>query len=151
VEPGNHGQPVLLTYSAPTRELEIGEVLINQGEFGTELYVLESGQLAVERDGVKIATIDRGDSLVGEMGLLLQRPHSATVRAETNSRVRVVADAMRVLERHPDITLRLASLLSQRLDETSGLLSELSRRVSGAEERTLIGRILAGLVTTPRR
>jgi len=141
----------LLTYSAPIKDLEIGEVLITQGEIGTDLFVLESGQLAVERDGVKIATIDQHDSLIGEMGLLLHKPHSATVRAETNSKVRVVADAMRVLERHPDITLRLASLLSQRLDETSGLVSELSRRVSGTAEKTLVGRILSSLVTTPVR
>lgn len=141
----------LLTYSAPIMELEIGDVLITQGTLGGDLFVLESGQLAVERDGVKIATIDQHDSLIGEMGLLLHKPHSATVRAETNSRVRVVADAMRVLERHPDITLRLATLLSQRLDETSGLVSELSRQVSGAAEQTLIGKILSSLVTTPRR
>lgn len=141
----------LLTYSAPIMELEIGEVLITQGEMGTDLYVLETGQLAVERDGVKIATIDQSDSLIGEMGLLLHKPHSATVRAETNSKVRVVADAMRVLERHPDITLRLAGLLSQRLDETSGLVSELSRQVSGTAEKTLIGKILSSLVTTPGR
>ena len=141
----------LLTYSAPIQDLEIGEVLITQGSMGTDLYVLESGQLAVERDGVKIATIDQADSLIGEMGLLLHKPHSATVRAETNSKVRVVADAMRVLERHPDITLRLALLLCQRLDETSGLVSELSRQVSGTAEKTLVGRILSSLVTTPGR
>jgi len=141
----------LLTYSAPILDLEIGDVLLTQGSPGTDLYVLEAGQLAVERDGVKIATIDQHDSLIGEMGLLLRKPHSATVRAETNSKVRVVADAMRVLERHPDITLRLASLLSQRLDETSGLVSELSRQVSGTAERTLIGKILSSLVTTPAR
>lgn len=141
----------LLTYSAPIKELEIGDVLITQGSMGTDLYVLESGQLAVERDGVKIATIDQADSLIGEMGLLLHKPHSATVRAETNSKVRVVADAMRVLERHPDITLRLAGLLSQRLDETSGLVSELSRQVSGTAEKTLIGKIFSSLVTTPVR
>jgi CRP/FNR family cyclic AMP-dependent transcriptional regulator len=141
----------LLTYSAPILDLDIGDVLITQGEIGSDLYVLESGQLAVERNGVKIATIDQHDSLIGEMGLLLKRPHSATVRAETNSKVRVVADAMRVLQRHPDITLRLATLLSQRLDETSGLVSELSRQVSGAAERSLVGRILSGLVTTPTK
>ena len=141
----------LLTYSAPIQELEIGDVLITQGEIGTDLYVLETGQLAVERDGVKIATIDQSDSLIGEMGLLLHKPHSATVRAETNSKVRVVADAMRVLERHPDITLRLAGLLCHRLDETSGLVSELSRQVSGTTERTLIGKIFSSLVTTPVR
>lgn len=141
----------LLTYSAPILDLEIGDVLITQGEIGSDLYVLEAGQLAVERNGVKIATIDQHDSLIGEMGLLLKRPHSATVRAETNSKVRVVADAMRVLQRHPDITLRLATLLSQRLDETSGLVSELSQQISGAAERSLVGRILSGLVTTPTK
>ena len=141
----------LLTYSAPIKELEIGDVLITQGSMGTDLYVLEAGQLAVERDGVKIATIDQSDSLIGEMGLLLHKPHSATVRAETNTKVRVVADAMRVLERHPDITLRLAGLLSQRLDETSGLVSELSRQVSGTAEKTLIGKIFSSLVSTPVR
>jgi len=141
----------LLTYSAPIRDLEIGDVLITQGKIGSDLFVLESGQLAVERDGVKIATIDQHDSLIGEMGLLLHKPHSATVRAETNSSVRVVADAMRVLERHPDITLRLALLLCQRLDETSGLVSELSRQVSGAAEKTLVGRILSSLVTAAGR
>ncbi len=141
----------LLTYSAPILDLEIGEVLITQGEIGSDLYVLEAGKLAVERNGVKIATIDQHDSLIGEMGLLLKRPHSATVRAETNSKVRVVADAMRVLQRHPDITLRLATLLSQRLDETSGLVSELSQQISGAAERSLVGRILSGLVTTPTK
>ncbi len=105
----------------------------------------------MERDGTKIATIDQHDSLIGEMGLLLRRPHSATVRAETNSKVRVVADAMKVLQRHPDITLRLAMMLSQRLDETSGLVSELSRQVSGSADKSLVGRILSGLVTTPAR
>jgi CRP-like cAMP-binding protein len=141
----------LLTYSAPILELEIGDVLITQGHMGTDLFVLETGQLAVERDGVKIATIDQSDSLIGEMGLLLHKPHSATVRAETNSKVRVVADAMKVLERHPDITLRLASLMCQRLDETSGLVSELSREVSGSTQKSLVGRILSSLVTTPGR
>lgn len=141
----------LLTYSAPLQDLEIGEVLITQGSMGHDIFVLESGRLAVERDGVKIATIDQAGSLVGEMGLLLHRPHSATVRAETNSKVRVVADAMRVLERHPEITLRLASVLCERLDQTSGLVSELSRQVSGPAEQTLIGKIFSSLVNAPAK
>ena len=44
----------LLTYSAPIKELEIGDVLITQGSMGTDLYVLEAGQLAVERARISI-------------------------------------------------------------------------------------------------
>jgi CRP-like cAMP-binding protein len=135
---------LLLTYAAPTLELSKGDILIDQGKKDGKLYVLDSGTLAVERDGVKIATIDQFDSLIGEMSLLLDKPHSATVRAATEARVRVVDDAMLVLERQPMITLRLATLLCQRLDTTSALLAEATH---GADkEETLIGRLRSALM-----
>jgi len=137
---------LLLTYSAPTIELEKGEVLITQGESDGNLYVLDSGILSVERDGVRIATIDQFDSLIGEMSLLLGKPHSATVRASSKAKVRVVRDAMVVLERHPLITLRLATLLCQRLDSTSALLAGLSHEPEAREEVGLLGRIRASLM-----
>ena len=135
---------LLLTYAAPTLELAKGDILIDQGRKDGKLYVLDSGVLAVERDGVKIATIDQFDSLIGEMSLLLDKPHSATVRAETEARVRVVDDAMLVLERQPMITLRLATLLCQRLDTTSALLAEATH---GADkEESLIDRLRSALM-----
>jgi CRP-like cAMP-binding protein len=137
---------LLLTYSAPTIELDKGDVLISQGESDGNLYVLDSGVLAVERDGVRIATIDQFDSLIGEMSLLLGKPHSATVRAEGKARVRVVKDAMVVLERHPLITLRLATLLCQRLDSTSALLAGLSHEPDAKVEQGLIGRLRESLL-----
>lgn len=137
---------LLLTYSAPTIELDKGDVLINQGESDGNLYVLDSGVLAVERDGVRIATIDQFDSLIGEMSLLLGKPHSATVRAEGKARVRIVKDAMVVLERHPLITLRLATLLCQRLDSTSALLAGLSHEPDAKVEHSLIGRLRSSLL-----
>lgn len=112
-----------LTQGAPSRDLEAGEVLIAQGERDGNLYVLESGSLVVERDGVLMATIEEVDALLGEMSLLLERPHSATVRAATAARVRVVDDAMLVLERQPKLALRLATLLCRRLDATSDQLA----------------------------
>ncbi|MDB5541695.1 MAG: hypothetical protein JWQ89_3422 [Devosia sp.] len=141
---------LLLTYAAPTIELAKGEVLITQGGRGKDLYVLDTGRLAVERDGVKIATIDEFDSVIGEMALLLGKPHSATVRAETDSKVRVVRDALLVLERHPLITLRLATLLCQRLDSTSALLADLSHEASDKpSEQGLLSRIISVLAAAP--
>jgi CRP-like cAMP-binding protein len=118
---------VTLTYSSPTREFKRGEVLMTQGEPGRDLFVLESGKLVVERDGVPIATIEEFDSLIGEMSVLLDKPHSATVRAEKDSKVRVVKDAIRVLEKQPELALKVATLVTQRLDATSAQLVKLSQ------------------------
>jgi CRP/FNR family transcriptional regulator, cyclic AMP receptor protein len=139
-----------LTYSAPTKTFAKGEVLVTQGERGGDLYVLESGRLSVERDGVVIATIEEPDSVVGEMSVLLGTNYSATVRADRESKVRVVRDAMRILSKQPELTLRLAQLVSQRLDTTSALLVELSRENAGkASEQNLLKRIFTALVSSP--
>ena len=114
-----------LTYSAPTRSLAKGEVLVTQGEKGGDLFVLESGQLTVERNGREIAIIEAPDSVVGEMSVLLHRPYTATVRAARDSKVRVIHDAIRILERQPEVALRLATVLCQRLDATSALLADM--------------------------
>lgn len=137
-----------LTYSSPTRDVAKGEELVTQGTPGRDLYVLESGKFIVERDRVPIATIDQPDSMIGEMSVLLGRPHSASVRAVSASKVRVVRDAMRILEKHPELALRIAMLQSQRLDATSALLVELNRESAGKPaEQSLIGRIFSTLMT----
>lgn len=140
-----------LTYSAPTRSLARGEILLTQGERGGDLYVLESGRLAVERDGVVIAHIEAPDSLIGEMSVLLGKAYSATVRAERDSSVRVVRDAIRLLEKQPQVTLRLATLLCQRLDATSALLVEVSREGGGGKrvEQGLLKRMFSALLASP--
>ena len=137
-----------LTFSQPTRNLAAGEILINEGDPGGDLYVLESGRLTVERAGVTIATISAQGALVGEMSVLLGTENTATVRAEKASSVRVVKDALAFLERQPLVALRVAMLLSQRLDATSALLVELSKSSpQKAAEQSVFARLMSALVT----
>src|SRR3569833_2323175 len=82
-----------LTKEQPSRTLAAGEVLIAEGEPGGDLYVLESGRLMVERDGVPLATISSEGALVGEMSVLLGTENTATVRAAEATTVRVVHNA----------------------------------------------------------
>ena len=89
--------------------------------------------------------------MIGEMSVLLGRPHSATVRAERDSKVRVIRDAMRILEKHPELAMRIAQLQSQRLDATSALLVQLNTEtVDKPTERSLIGRIFSTLMAPGR-
>ncbi len=128
-----------LVSAMPRRTLMPGEVLLVQGSAGGDLFVLESGKLAVERDGVRLATISHPGAAIGEMSILRGTPSSATVRAETETRLRVVENAAEALQHNSALALRLATLLAARLHDTSALLVELGQQYrQKAEERDLV-------------
>lgn len=129
----------------PKRELAAGTTLISQGDKGGDLFILESGELTVQRDGIDIATIARSGSLVGEMSVILGTAASATVKATIPTTVRVIRDAQQYLQRDPALAYRLAHLMATRLDSTSALLVDLTRQNQGRAEQTLLGRIFASL------
>jgi CRP/FNR family cyclic AMP-dependent transcriptional regulator len=137
-----------LTFSQPTRTLAAGEVLIKEGDPGGDLYVLESGKLPVSRAGVTLATITAQGALIGEMSVLLGTENTATVTADKPTTVRVVKDALAFLERQPLVALRVAMLLSQRLDATSALLVEMQKDSKGkGPEAGIFGRLMSALVS----
>lgn len=137
----------LLTLAAshPSRTYAAGEILIGQGYQGGDLFILESGQLVVERDGVRIATIATPGSLIGEMSVVLGTANSATVQAERPTTVRVIRDARQYLKTDPELTFRIAWLMANRLDATSAYLVQLTKDHAGKPEGGLLGRILSSL------
>ena len=124
-----------------------GEILIGQGYQGGDLFILESGQLAVERDAVRIATIATPGSLFGEMSVVLGTANSATVQAEKPTTVRVIRNARQYLKTDPELTFRIAWLMANRLDATSAYLVQLTKDHAGKPEGGLLGRILSSLTT----
>jgi CRP-like cAMP-binding protein len=70
-------------------KLQPGEILVEQGAPGEELFLLFDGVLAVERDGEAIAEVGPG-AILGEMALLEGGRRTATLRAVTACRIAVV-------------------------------------------------------------
>lgn len=129
----------------PIRTLAPGEVLITQGSRGGDLFILETGRLVVERDGVKIATVTTTGALLGEMAVLLDKQTTATVRAEGPATVRVVHNAREALENDPALTFMVARLMATRLDSTSAFLVKLSKEHTGKTEQGLLASIMSAL------
>ncbi|MCV7077369.1 MFS transporter [Mycobacterium szulgai] len=65
-------------------ELQAGSYLFRAGEVSDALYVVRNGRLQVLRDGVVVTELGRGE-VVGELGLLIEAPRSASIRAVRDS------------------------------------------------------------------
>jgi CRP/FNR family cyclic AMP-dependent transcriptional regulator len=112
-----------------------GAVLIPEGGKLNTMFVLRSGELEVLREGISVTTIRQPGTIFGEMSVLLDAPHSATVRAVTAVEVFVIPDAMHVLEGHPRLLLQIAKLLAKRVANTTATLVAVER---GAIEGSLV-------------
>jgi CRP-like cAMP-binding protein len=75
------------------------------------------GELAVIEDNVRIATISEPESVVGELSHLIGTTRSATLKAETDCRLKVVEDVDAFFREDPDHGLEIARLLARRLHE----------------------------------
>src|SRR5271157_3456216 len=65
-------------------ELESGETVFNEGDFGTCAFIVVDGELSLDRWGHTIKRFVRGD-LFGEIALIDDRPRTGTVRALTKA------------------------------------------------------------------
>jgi CRP-like cAMP-binding protein/Fe-S-cluster-containing hydrogenase component 2 len=92
-----------------------GELIIHEGEPGDALYIIESGQVVVERAGQLLAHLDEGD-FFGEMSLLAEKPHNADIRTVTPAEVlRLPAEEfMRLLREQPALCEQLDAVVERR-------------------------------------
>jgi hypothetical protein len=110
-------------------DFDPGELVIEEGTKGTAAYVILSGRAEVlKKSGKKditIATLEEGQ-VFGEMGLIEERPRSATVRAVSDLKVRVInRDKFNELLRSsPLVLIPILKILFERLRQTSTMLAE---------------------------
>jgi glucose-6-phosphate 1-dehydrogenase len=93
-----------------------GDVIINKGDVGREMYVLARGQVEVlDGAGKRVALMGEGD-FFGEMALLSSAPRTATVRAVTPCDLYVLgkADFDKVLRDHPRFSQALSQVAQAR-------------------------------------
>ena len=120
------------------RSVPSGNIVFREGEGGTGLFLLLKGSVEVVKQGPngvtqQLATVD-APSVLGELSLVSERRHSATVRATTDCEFRVLAreDFLRLLERDNLAAHKLvgaiAEVLARRLRRMNDLTLELLGR-----------------------
>jgi serine/threonine protein phosphatase PrpC len=114
-------------------EFALGTAIIREGDEADSMYVIVEGDVRVSRHNKTLATLGRGAHF-GEMGLLNQRPRTATVTATTPVRAMILERSAFNEVLREDTALaakllyKLAQILSLRLDEHIGLTESEAER-----------------------
>lgn len=110
-------------------EVAANQTIIEQGEQGNGFYVLQSGTLEVYKDGVLLAVLMYPGTIFGEMGDILGKPRTCTVRAKNPAKVLHVAadDLAAYLREQPEIALKIIKTLASRLERTTQKLADTTR------------------------
>jgi len=131
----------------PVESTSAGEVLIEEGSPPGRMLVLVSGSLTVERDGVPIARIDTPGAVFGEMSVVLGKPATATLRADSDVRVHVIEDPMTFLVEQSGAALAVLQTTASRLDGLTQYVADVKQQLAGSEGHLgMVGEILDTLV-----
>jgi CRP/FNR family transcriptional regulator, cyclic AMP receptor protein len=92
------------------------KVLMRQGENGTDMMVIVSGRVAVERDGERLNTLGAGD-FFGEIALLDGGPRTATVTSEEPTRLLVLThrEFHALMDEFPEVAAQVLNALAHRI------------------------------------
>jgi len=132
------------------RNVSAGTEVLHEGTRTGHLYVLIEGRLEVIKGETVIATMTEPGAVAGEMSVLLDLPHTATVRAAQDSVVYEIDDAASFLRQQPAMALIIARMLAQRLNVATTYLADLKRQYGGhGNHLAMVGDILQSMINLP--
>jgi small-conductance mechanosensitive channel/CRP-like cAMP-binding protein len=148
-----HAELYALAECVGTRLYARGEVLARQGESGDTFFIIRSGRVRIDVDdllgdnlaAVTVNHLGPGD-FFGEMALLTGAARGATVTAEEDTEILLVArqDLAPLLQANPELPERLGAVLARRLEMNQAALATRQATDAPAEmisRPTLVGRI----------
>jgi CRP-like cAMP-binding protein len=139
----------MLTRTANLPEVEFGPgdtITVEGGESG-EIWILVSGTLTVTKSGELVNSITRPGAIVGEISILLESRHGATVTSTGTSRLRLASDGRSFLDGEPELMRMVATSLAERLNFVSTYLADLKHQYGDAPGLLMVSDVLGRLAT----
>jgi len=133
----------ILARELPTRHVEVGRSVVEEGDTSREMFVVIGGELEVVKSGprggeFRVALFGPGDWF-GEMSILDVQPRSATVRAVAPTMLVCLSNEhvekllyRRDLKSYSLLIMNIARELSRRLRVADGILAQFVTTVGDA-------------------
>ena len=132
------------------RNVAAGTEVLHEGGRTGHLYVLIEGRLEVTKGDAVVANITEPGAVLGEMSVLLDTPHTATVRAAEDSTIYEIDDAAAFLRTQPGVATLIARMLAQRLNAANSYLADLKRQYAGyGTHLEMVGEVLQSMINLP--
>ncbi len=132
------------------RKVPEGTLMIHEGGKTGHLFVLLQGKLEVIKGNSIVAVLTEPGAMLGEMSVLLDQPHTATVRAASDSMVYEIDDAASFLRDQPEVALLIARLLAQRLNVATTYLADLMHQYAGhGTHLSMVSELLQSMINLP--
>jgi CRP-like cAMP-binding protein len=125
---------------------EPGQVVVEQGGQTHRIYVLIEGSVEVVKDGVLVASISGAGATFGEISVLLEGNHTATVRAVTPCSFHVLENPGQLLQTSPEICFHVCVLLARRLDSLTRYLVDVKQQFEGHDHIGMVDQVLEALL-----
>jgi CRP/FNR family transcriptional regulator, cyclic AMP receptor protein len=132
------------------RNVSAGTLVVHEGGRTGHLYVLIEGRLEVIKGDTVVAILTEPGAVLGEMSVLLDQPHTATVRAALDSVVYEIDDAATFLRAQPAVAILIARMLAQRLNAANTYLADIKRQYAGhGNHLAMVGDLLQSMINLP--
>lgn len=116
------------------KSFNTGEVLINEGSKSGFLYVLIEGKVEIVKDNHVLNTVSEPGSVYGEISMLLDVPHIASVKAVEPSKFYKISSSDPMFDSN-ELSMQLAMVLASRLNKITKYLVEMKNRSAESEEQ----------------
>ncbi len=137
--------------AVPVRQYAEGATILEQGKNAGVLVVLVDGAIEVSKQGVRITVTDDPGAVFGEISILLERPHTASVTALEACECHVIENPCAFLAAHPELNLELARLLAARLSGLTSYLVDLKRQFDHRDDHLgMVDQVLENLTFVQR-
>ena len=136
-----------LCQGLPEKAFQQGDILMTEGGSDKLIYVLIEGGVDIYKRDILVSSQFEPGAIYGELAVLLNVPHTATVKAATNSRAYVVEEANEFLRSHPDMSFQLASLLARKLNSITSYLADLKLQFEDRDDHLgMVDEVLESLL-----
>jgi CRP-like cAMP-binding protein len=135
----------------PLEKFKPGEVLIPEGPGTDRMFILAVGEVEVLRGATQVAGTREPGAIFGEIAALLNGPHTATVRAVTDTTAFRIENARGVLQAHREISFHVSAILARRLTDATSYLADLKRQFADRKDHFgMVDEVLDALVQRQR-
>jgi CRP-like cAMP-binding protein len=118
-----------------------GESVIVNGSTTDRLLILKTGSVAVVKEDTEIAKVAEPGAVFGELAVLLNRPHTAVVRALESSQFHI-ANATTLFEQNT-MALHVATVLAHRLDGANHAVIQLKNQLQTGEAYSVVAKTVS--------